>query len=394
MQKDTLLSYLESHLRQPSKSLTSSRLSCNLRYTRSHTQSELESSSNSARSDVSNEERVFEAKIFPIVWDEQPSVAIILNEVTQQRTILSLQIADANKDAVLATISHELRTPLNAMLGMIQIVQQRIKDTELLHYLSICNNSANLLLGLVNSILDLNQIRSNKLQLNVEKVHLKSLLRDVISLFELQCEKKGLYIRLNFDESITRVVLTDRSRLSQIFINLVGNALKFTSKGGITITAENDGDFISLGIEDSGVGIKEKDKEKLFKTFGRLEETNQTINKQGVGLGLTIADNLAKLLCDDHHRGGVTMKSVYKEGTRFSFLIKKKLEGTTESANFDCEEFGDDGSGPKDALNNLTARYNFSHAYCSPTLKGGLKAKEIPLTKTISRERLCNFKGS
>ncbi len=144
----------------------------------------------------SRQEQIFEARIFPITWEKQSSIAIILHDITLHHTILSLQLADLHKDAVLATVSHELRTPLNGMLGIIQIMQKKVEDKELLNYLSICEKSGELLIGLVNSILDLNQIRANTLKLYPETFNLSELMKDVVSLFKLQCDKKDLYLKL------------------------------------------------------------------------------------------------------------------------------------------------------------------------------------------------------
>ncbi|RZK18270.1 MAG: hypothetical protein EOO43_12655, partial [Flavobacterium sp.] len=125
-------------------------------------------------------------------------------------------------------VSHELRTPLNGILGMVQIMQQRVQDPELLHFLSICRNSSNLLIGLVNSILDVNQIRYKKLELHPERIDLMAFFKDIVGLFEFQCQQKGLYLRVDTSNLQMKSIVTDKKRLSQIFINLVGNALKFT----------------------------------------------------------------------------------------------------------------------------------------------------------------------
>jgi len=278
---------------------------------------------------ASNEEFFFEAKIFPIIWDKQPSIAIILHDITQQRTILSLQIADSNKDLVLATVSHELRTPLNSMLGMLNIMKNHITDSQLIGYVNICRNSGKLLLGLVNSILDLNQIRNSKLKLNPELVDIQQLLQGIAALFEFQCKEKGLSLQLSISSKIPRLLYTDGNRLTQIFINLIGNALKFTFKGKIMIIAKesaNDDRFVEFEVQDTGIGIKEEDKGKLFQMFGRLEHHNNSINSHGVGLGLTISDNLVRLLNNNPEQQGITANSKYGEGTSFKFTIKKKLK--------------------------------------------------------------------
>jgi len=273
------------------------------------------------------EKYLFEAKLLPIIWDNQAALAIILHDVTQQRTIMSLQIADSNKDKVLATVSHELRTPLNGILGVVQIMQKRIQDPEILHLLSICKNSSNLLIGFINSILDLNQIRFKKLELNPERIDLQTFFKDIIGLFEFQCQQKGLDLRLDISGLKTRSIVTDRNRLSQIFINLLGNALKFTFKGGITIFAceTKDNEMIEFNVIDTGIGIKQEDQVKLFQIFGKLNQKTN-VNHEGIGLGLTISDALVRALKggDDESRG-IKLESTQGQGSCFSFFIRKDL---------------------------------------------------------------------
>jgi len=277
----------------------------------------------------SKKELSFEVKILSLVWDGKAAIGIIFHDTTQQSTILKLKIAaNIQKDRVLATVSHELRTPLNSMLGMIQIMLESTKDIDMLHYLKICNNSGYLLLGLVNSILDMNLIRANKLKLQVEKIHLGDFLENIMRLFEFQCSQKSIFLKLRMAPNMPKTVTTDKNRLSQIFINLIGNALKFTEKGGITISVmkhQENQSYIEMSVEDTGLGIKEEDRGKLFKIFGKLEQGGTIVNSQGVGLGLTISNNLSKLLCDNKELEGIDVQSEFKKGSKFSFIIKSDL---------------------------------------------------------------------
>jgi len=310
IQGTTFYQYLKENFDSES-ALVHTRLSCNLIHNKS------------------SENCLFEAKAFPIVWNGESAIAIIMHDITQQQTILGLQLADAHKDTVLATISHELRTPLNGILGMIQIMEKRVQDKDILKNLSICKNSGSLLMGLVNSILDLNQIRSNKLQLNITRFDLNEFLRDIIQMFEFQCTQKKLQLNLKMKSPpASYFITTDKERLSQIFINLLGNALKFTLKGGITISmnAISEPDYVKFSIRDTGIGIQDEDKDKLFKIFGRAEHYSQSLNRHGVGLGLTISNNLVKILSESNKSQNVTMKSKYGEGTKFSFMIKAALQ--------------------------------------------------------------------
>jgi len=266
----------------------------------------------------------FEVKIMPLVWDEKAAIGIIFHDITQQNTILKLKIAaNLQKDRILATVSHELRTPLNSMLGMIDILMQQVRESEMIHYLSICKNSGYLLLGLVNSILDLNLIRANKLKLVIEEIRIHEFLKDIIRLFEIQCTQKSIYLKLKVSSLLPKLIATDKNRLSQIIINLVGNALKFTQEGGITVKVEPSPrkGFMMFSVEDTGLGIKEEDRNKLFRMFGKLDHQDTVVNNQGVGLGLTISNNLAKVLCKDKHLGGIRVESEYKKGSKFWFIL-------------------------------------------------------------------------
>ena len=329
--------------------------------------------------------RIFEAKIFSIIWDSEPCIALIMHDITQQQTILSLQLADTNKDKVLATVSHELRTPLNGMLGMIQIMQKRVKDLEMLHYLSICKNSGNLLLGLVNSILDLNQIRLNKLKLDIKRVSLGELLNDIVQMFELQCMQKGLYLNLQIHKNCPQYIVTDKNRLTQVFINLVGNALKFTSEGGITINVEQDPmkrEHLKFVIEDTGIGITDDDQGKLFKMFGKLEHTD---NNHGVGLGLTISNSLVELLAcccgSNSHSQNIKVHSTYEKGSKFEFSIKKELEFYCETTDVEerAREFED--------LDEIGDRIEKMEKYSTPTINNFsvLKNSSTPSKTSLPR---------
>jgi len=275
------------------------------------------------------EDKIYGTRVFSLLWDGKEAVALVLNDMTQQYTNLSLKIANANKDKMIAMVSHELRTPLNGILGMIQIMEKQIVDENVLTYLTVCKNSGKLLLSIVNSILDLGQIRSNKLRLNIQKVSLSELLNEVYYLFELQFTKKGLYLKLDIHSNAPKYITTDDSRLKQILINLVGNAFKFTFDGGVTISVDYDPekyDFLEFKVTDTGIGIKDEEQKKLFKMYGKLEQRDYKVNTEGVGLGLTISDYLVKLLSGGLEEEGIKVESKWEEGTVFSFSVKKVLE--------------------------------------------------------------------
>ncbi len=318
-----------------------------------------------------SQKRVFNASLTDIIWDNEPSVVIVLKDVTEHQSINSLKVADAQKDNVLATVSHELRTPLNGILGMIQVIEKKIYDQEILHYLSICKSSGNLLLSLVNSILDLNQIRANKLKLYCEKIDVNKLLTSVMALFDFQCTQKGIYLKTRMSHLTPDFIYSDKNRLSQILINLVGNALKFTFKGGITLSAavSEDGSSIQYLVEDTGIGIKAEDKEKLFKIFGRLDNEDEKINHQGVGLGLMISNNLAKLLCDKQEFKGIRVESEYGKGSSFSFFVNKRhgiMRKESFKAHYGDESLEEGDTSLTDKLNSYSNKKKNNSKMSSP----------------------------
>ena len=271
--------------------------------------------------------RVYKMKLFLLVWDDVEAVALVLDDITKQKTISELRIADKNKDLVIAMVSHELRTPLNGMLGLIDIAKNKLKQHDLLPYLNACRNNGVLLLSLVNSILDLSQIKNNKLTLIFAKIDLKEVLNEIKSLFNYFCVLKGIYLEIDIQHDVHRTISTDRNRLSQIIINLLGNAFKFTIKGGITIKVEvanQDPYRVKFLISDTGIGIKREDQDKLFKLFGRLEHEDKKINTNGVGLGLTISNTLALLLNPSEEKG-IQLFSELDKGSTFFFTVQEKV---------------------------------------------------------------------
>ena len=277
-----------------------------------------------------NCKKMYKAKLFLLTWDdEEEALAVMLDDITKQKRIVELKIADKNKDLVIATVSHELRTPLNGMLGLLDIAKSKISpsETPVHSYLNACKNNGLLLLSLINSILDLSQIKNNKFKLVHSKVSIHELLNEIKSLFEYSCVLKKLDLNLEVDPQIPKLITTDKGRLSQILINLLGNAFKFTFQGGITVKATLNSTLparIRFSVIDTGIGIKQEDQKKLFKLFGRLDQEDKTVNTGGVGLGLTISTSLACLLSSSN-QAGINLESEYGKGSIFSFVIDCQL---------------------------------------------------------------------
>ena len=297
-------------------------------------QSDRGSSSKSHSSDVVYEEgrrRAFRVKVFPLVWDDAEAIAMVMDDITQQKIIMELKVADKNKDLVIAMVSHELRTPLNALLGLLDIARKDVKEPETLSYLQACRDSGVLMLNLINSILDLNQIKNKKLRLVYKKITLSHFLQEIKNLFNYSCKVKNLHLKLEFGQNIPEIIITDRNRLSQILVNLLGNAFKFTFKGGVTLGVSLEcaqPTQVRFYVRDTGIGIKKEDQEKLFKMYGRLEQQDRKINTQGIGLGLTISNTLAELLNTTENKG-IHVESEVDVGTCFSFIVQSQNPETS-----------------------------------------------------------------
>ena len=293
--------------------------------------------------------KLFEVILKKIKWDGQNALAVIFNDITYQQNIIALKIADSNKNKILATVSHDLRTPLNAITGILQICEKKIENQpDVLEYLNLCKDNAHLLISLVNSLLDLQQISQGKLRVNPGEVDIRKLVSNVIKLFDFQAKSKGIALSFDIDDNVPYYITTDENRLKQIFINLLGNALKFTFEGGITIIVREDpvyNDCLKITVKDTGIGIREEDIGKLFKMFGKLED-REGVNKNGIGLGLTIASALSSALGIEIEGRAIHLESQVGKGTSFVFRLKKTLivppsateEGSPVVKKFEEEE--------------------------------------------------------
>ena len=278
----------------------------------------------------SNNQMIFRVTLKQVKWDGINAVAIILNDITYQEKLIALKLTNQNKDKVIATVSHELRTPIHSISGFLDIIETKVDDPEALEYLSYCKDNAQLLLSLVNSILDLRQLDAGKLTVHPKRVDLYKFLTNVMRVFRFQCQQKSISLTLQINKDVPGHITTDDNRLRQIINNLLANAIKFTPSGEIRIEVADDPDnknCVIITVADTGIGIKNEDKEHLFKMYGKLED-KKGVNKNGVGFGLNICNALVKVLCDEKENAGLQLTSEYGVGSRFYFKVLKDLEGS------------------------------------------------------------------
>ena len=228
--------------------------------------------------------------------------------------------ASRAKGDFLANMSHEIRTPLNAVIGLTRLSLETQPAPVLREYLDKIDLSARTLLALINDILDLSRIEANKLQPRVEPLELSTVLARVRAMVEQQAAEKGLELRVEGPAQPIGTLLGDDLRLIQVLLNLVGNAVKFTVQGNVTLAAsveeENqNGLRLRFAVTDTGIGIPEERRADLFDAFTQLDASS-TRNHGGTGLGLTISARLVALM-----GGKLEVESVEGKGSRFWFSL-------------------------------------------------------------------------
>jgi CheY-like chemotaxis protein len=234
------------------------------------------------------------------------------------------ELANKAKTDFLANMSHEIRTPLNGIIGFTHLLMESNLKKNQAEYMTTVNESANLLMHIVNDVLDFSKIESGKLELNVEVINLYKLINHVIDLFKHQSDRKKLALTLNLNKNVPQYILADYVRLKQILVNLLSNAVKFTDFGEIRLDvneiepSDKKWSTITFSVKDTGIGIKEVNNEKIFKSF--MQEDNSTNRKfGGTGLGLAISNNLLGLM-----NSKLELISHYGDGSNFFFTIKFK----------------------------------------------------------------------
>ena len=216
------------------------------------------------------------------------------------------------KSEFLANMSHEIRTPMNGVAGMISLVLDRAQNPEDREQLLVAQNAAQALVTILNDILDLSKIEAGKLTLEAIACDLPSMARDCLRMFEFAVREKQLDLRLDLAPGCPDWVRADPVRLRQVLLNLVGNAVKFTAAGSVTVTlAPREGDVIRFEVRDTGIGIAPDKLHSIFDAFTQADGSH-TRQFGGTGLGLTITRRLVDLM-----GGRLWAESVPGQGSRF-----------------------------------------------------------------------------
>ena len=273
------------------------------------------------------------------------------------------------KTEFLANISHEFRTPLNSIIGFADIMYYAETDPDKKEKLSIIKTSSESLLLLLNDILDLSKIEAGKININYAPVNISITIDEIYRLFMINTEKNNIYFTYSIQDNFPKYIIFSEIRLRQILFNLIGNAVKFTTKGEISIEVyfEETGDSekidFCIKIKDTGVGIKQEDIDKIFHPFVQI---NQKTEHQGTGLGLTITKRLVESM-----GGSISVESEIDKGTCFTLRFNNiNITSSIPASNSDIEQVtvtgksnvktlfftndGDDCTGIFEFLNKVT----------------------------------------
>lgn len=230
----------------------------------------------------------------------------------------SAEAANQAKSEFLANMSHEIRTPMNAVIGMGHLLQKTALTEEQQDYLAKLKSSSKNLLGVINDILDFSKIESGKLELKSTEFHLADGLADVSTLVGTLAQEKELELQLNVSSDIPASLVGDSLRLGQILTNLAGNAVKFTERGEVVVTAKvlergNNNIRLQFEVKDTGMGIRPEQQEELFQPFTQADASH-TRHHGGTGLGLTISRQLVEMM-----GGKIWVESEIGRGSTFYF---------------------------------------------------------------------------
>ncbi len=262
--------------------------------------------------------------------DDALFYALTIDDKTREDTIrhkLSAQLEETHrysqaKDNFFANMSHEIRTPINAILGMTYFVKTVVSEPKALEYIHKIESASEILIGVVNDILDFSKMQENKFSLKPENFNLSDVKKILADLFSLKSEQKGLRLEIDFDCPDVFLVYGDQFRITQVFMNLVSNAVKFTDRGFVAVslnheTVANDV-ILRCTVRDTGCGLSEDDISRLFTDF---EQFGQVLvkNQEGTGLGLAISKRLVEMM-----HGVIWVDSELGKGSSFHFVIVVK----------------------------------------------------------------------
>lgn len=252
---------------------------------------------------------------------EEKNQLIVQRNIEIQAKAEELELSTKYKSEFLAKMSHELRTPLNSILLLSRLLSENNEQnlsTDQVEYARVIQSSGKGLLSLIDEILDLSKIESGKMDLEYTQVSLREISNDMATLFKPVADEKNIELNIHVEEDAPAFIETDKLRLEQIVRNLLSNALKFTSKGYVSLNIANTfdkKDFITITVKDTGIGIARDKQQLIFEAFQQADGSTRR-RYGGTGLGLSISRQLAKLL-----KGDIELSSQEGKGSEFVLVI-------------------------------------------------------------------------
>lgn len=249
----------------------------------------------------------------------------VLHRQELQEAKQNAEMANQAKADFLAKMSHEFRTPLNAIIGMTQIMAKKGLPSEFEDYVALISEAGKSLLSFVNDILDFAKIEVGELSFSNDPVDLHLLMSQVVHAFSYQANETGIGLTLNYPAQLPKLVMGDAKRIRQILVNLIGNALKFTDNGLISVTVscrdvQAQQALFQIEVKDTGIGIAKSYQKLIFEKFSQIESSHQR-KHQGTGLGLSITKQLVERI-----GGSISVDSEIGQGSTFTFTLPLQLQ--------------------------------------------------------------------
>ena len=266
--------------------------------------------------------------------DDPYCIVCFVYDLTKEKNMLE-EVVRANeaKSQFLANMSHEIRTPINGILGMDSVLLKECHDENLREYAKNIQSAGQSLLSIINDILDISKIESGKMEILTIRYQLFSVLNDCYNLTKIKLQNKPVSFIMQINEKLPSWLYGDEVRIRQIINNFLSNAVKYTKEGNITFELDfeektDEQILLVITVRDTGIGIKEEDLGKLFKSFTRIEEKRNR-NIEGTGLGLNLTKNLVNLM-----GGEVFAESTYGKGSCFTAKIPQKIADAKPMGDF------------------------------------------------------------
>ncbi len=243
--------------------------------------------------------------------------------IEDKAKVVRAESANEAKSAFLANMSHEIRTPINSIMGMNEMILRECNDPDILGYAGTIGNSSKFLLGIVNDILDFSKIEAGKMEIIPVNYSTKDMVIELTNILSERAANKKLHTNIDISNDLPSKLFGDVTRVKQVFINIISNACKYTKFGSVSMTMKwesvGEKEGFRVDIEDTGIGMKPEDCEKLFDKFTRLEE-NRNVNIEGTGLGMSIVKYLVSAM-----DGEINVESEYGKGTLVSIFLPQEV---------------------------------------------------------------------